>query len=79
MGPVGDLFGSMLYPAIVDVIGRKNTILLIAVPEIVSMSMIHFSYYSKMLLYSARFIGGLSEAACFTIIPLYIGEVGVFR
>ncbi|KAJ8982610.1 hypothetical protein NQ317_005082 [Molorchus minor] len=75
IGPVGDLFGSIIYPAIVDRIGRKNTILLIAVPQILSMTMIYLSFYSKILLYAARFTGGLAEAACFTIIPLYIGEV----
>ncbi|KAJ8954178.1 hypothetical protein NQ318_005773 [Aromia moschata] len=73
-GPVGDLVGSILYPSIVDVLGRKKTILLIAVPQIASMTMIYFSFYSKILLYVARFVGGLSEAACFTILPLYIGE-----
>ncbi|XP_056633771.1 facilitated trehalose transporter Tret1-like [Diorhabda sublineata] len=75
IGPCGDILGSILYPALVDRIGRKKTILLIAVPQIISMGMIYFSFYSKVLLYFARLIGGLAEAGCFTTLPLYIGEV----
>lgn len=75
LGPLGDVLGSVVYPSLIDIIGRKKTILLIALPQLVSMSMIYFSFHSKVLLYSARFIGGLSEAACFTILPVYIGEV----
>ncbi|XP_072379115.1 facilitated trehalose transporter Tret1-like [Diabrotica undecimpunctata] len=75
IGPFGDILGSILYPSLVDKIGRQKTILLIAVPQILSMTMIYFSFFSKLLLYSARFIGGLAEAGCFTILPLYIGEV----
>ncbi|CAG9859143.1 unnamed protein product [Phyllotreta striolata] len=75
IGPFGDIFGSILYPSLIDHIGRKKTILLIAIPQITSMGLVYFSFLSKYLLYVARFIGGLAEAACFTILPVYIGEV----
>lgn len=76
-GPLGDILGSLIFPLLVDKIGRKKTILIIAFPQIISMTMIYFSYYTKLLLYTARFTGGLAEAACFSCLPLYIGEVSI--
>jgi MFS family permease len=75
IGAVGDIFGNIFSFLLVDYIGRKATILLIGVPQIVSMTMIYLSSYSIVLLYVARFIGGISEGACFTILPIYICEV----
>ncbi|XP_063926352.1 facilitated trehalose transporter Tret1-2 homolog [Zophobas morio] len=75
IGPLGDIVGKILSSILVDLIGRKFTILLIGVPQLVSMAMIYFSTYSVLLLYVARFIGGISEGSCFTILPLYICEV----
>ncbi|RZC32123.1 facilitated trehalose transporter Tret1-like [Asbolus verrucosus] len=75
IGPVGDVAGNILSSLLVDLIGRKWTILLIGAPQITSMTMIYLSTYSPALLYAARFIGGISEGACFTVLPIYICEV----
>ncbi|KAJ3651072.1 hypothetical protein Zmor_017133 [Zophobas morio] len=75
IGPFGDIFGDILSAWIVDLVGRKITILLISVPQLLSFTCIYLSSFSKILLYVARFSGGVAEGACFTILPIYICEI----
>lgn len=72
---VGNVVGSLAGSFLVDWIGRRSSIIFIAVPQLVCFSMIALSTYTPILLYSARAVGGISDAMCFVVIPIYIGEV----
>lgn len=74
IGPVGNIIGAPLTALLAGVYGRKPTVLLIAVPHIISWLIIAFAN-STWLFYLARFIAGLSEGAVFIVIPMYCGEV----
>lgn len=62
-----------------DVIGRKKTILYSGLPQFLSFILIALSNYSPILLYIARFTGGLAEGVFFVAVPIYIGEVAEAR
>lgn len=57
MGPVGHVIGGISGSLLIDLIGRRNAVLAIAVPQILSFVMIYFSYYGTSLLYMARVAG----------------------
>ncbi|XP_063926781.1 facilitated trehalose transporter Tret1-2 homolog [Zophobas morio] len=75
IGHLGNLCGGLLGTTLLDKIGRKKTILAIAVPQLVSFLLIILSYQLMELLYIARFVGGVAEGMTFTIIPIYIAEI----
>lgn len=75
IGPIGDIVGGILSTSIVDIIGRKWTILCLAIPQFLNFVTIYFSYYSVALLYVGRFVGGIAEGAVIAIVPIYIAEV----
>lgn len=72
---VGNVIGSLVGSFTVDWIGRKNSILCIGLPQFVCFGLIALSNYTPVLLYIARTIGGIADAMCFVVIPIYIGEV----
>jgi MFS family permease len=77
---VGDIVGSIVCTTLADTIGRKTTLLLIALPQIASNIILYFSASSSLaLLYVARFLGGVSEGACLCILPIYLGEISEAR
>ncbi|XP_023028023.2 trehalose transporter 1-like protein isoform X3 [Leptinotarsa decemlineata] len=57
-----------------DVIGRKPTIMLTAIPHMISWILIAFCT-DLYLLYLARFTSGLGDALVFASLPVYIGEI----
>ncbi|XP_063907319.1 facilitated trehalose transporter Tret1-like [Zophobas morio] len=63
-----------LGAAIIDVIGRKKSILLTAIPYMIGWLMVVFAK-SGVELCIARFFAGISDGVAFTVIPLYIGEI----
>lgn len=67
----GPLFGA----CVVDTIGRKYTILLLAFPFFLSWSLLHFSSTSIFYLLTARIIAGLAAGTSLNVIPIYIGEI----
>lgn len=71
----GNVVGSPISSVLVEIIGRKYAIVLIAFPQLSSFLLIYFSYVNLWFLYLARFLGGLSEGATFTIMAIYIGEI----
>ncbi|EFN69767.1 Sugar transporter ERD6-like 16 [Camponotus floridanus] len=71
---LGAMTGSIICAFIVNIIGRKNTMLFAAVPSIISWLMIAFAT-SSWELYISRFLAGLSTGFTYTITPLYIGEI----
>ncbi|KAF2895720.1 hypothetical protein ILUMI_10455 [Ignelater luminosus] len=74
IAPLGYLVGSPLSGFLLDKIGRKSTMLLLAIPEIIPWILIETSTCVEML-YIARFITGIADGALFTTLPIYIGEV----
>lgn len=72
---LGNFCGGPISAILVETIGRKYSIILIAFPQFVSFTLIYFSYMNLFYLYVARFSGGLSEGATFTIMAMYIGEI----
>lgn len=75
IAPIGDVIGSLLATTVLDVIGRKKTILYSGVPQFLSFGLIALSNFSPILLYIARLIGGIAEGVFFVCVPIYIGEV----
>ncbi|XP_044732094.1 facilitated trehalose transporter Tret1-like [Chrysoperla carnea] len=69
-GGIGPIFGAILA----NKIGRKKTILLIAIPEI-------FTWIAVILakdiycLCAAQFVRGITGGAAFAVIPMYVGEI----
>ncbi|XP_044732105.1 facilitated trehalose transporter Tret1-like [Chrysoperla carnea] len=69
-GGIGPIFGAILA----NKIGRKKTILLIAIPEI-------FTWIAVILakdiycLCAAQFVRGITGGAVFAVIPMYVGEI----
>lgn len=74
IGPIGNIVGAPLTAILADNFGRKITILCMALPHLVSWTTIAFAH-NTYLFCLARFIAGLSEGACFIVVPMYIGEV----
>lgn len=68
------MIAAFIFPRLSDVIGRKHTLLLVAVPYSTSWIIIAFAD-NIYLFYLARFIGGLGDACIFSTLPCYIGEV----
>ncbi|KAM0725998.1 Facilitated trehalose transporter Tret1 [Formica fusca] len=71
---IGAAGGSILCGFMVNVIGRKNTMLFTAVPSIISWLMIAFAT-SPWELYVSRFISGLGMGIGYSATPIYLGEI----
>ncbi|GLV39716.1 nebulosa [Carabus blaptoides fortunei] len=74
IGPIGNIIGAPLTAFLSDAIGRKYTVLAMALPQLVSWTMIAFAH-NTYLFCLARFVAGLTEGALFIVVPMYIGEV----
>ncbi|XP_063914995.1 facilitated trehalose transporter Tret1-like isoform X2 [Zophobas morio] len=68
------LIGALLAASIVDILGRKRTIIATCLPFFAAWIMIAFSH-SLPVLYVARFIAGVADGLAFTVVPMYIGEI----
>ncbi|KAJ3651078.1 hypothetical protein Zmor_017139 [Zophobas morio] len=75
IGNLGAFFGSFVGNFILDKIGRRLCIILIALPQIISFLSMILSYQVMELLYVGRFLGGLGEGMVNTIILMYLGEI----
>lgn len=71
---VSIIFCSMFYTKLIDVIGRKYAVLLIGIPQIVSLFLIAFAR-NIYVFYVARAVGGIADTGVFTAMPTYIGEI----
>jgi sugar porter (SP) family MFS transporter len=71
---IGAVAGSLTAATIVDIFGRKRTILATAVPFFVAWMMVAFAQ-NIIVLYVARFIAGIADGVTFTVVPMYIGEI----
>lgn len=76
---LGHIFGGVLASTLADTIGRKWTLLSVAIPQLSALMMIYISHQSKYFLYSARIIGKdvklvINVAAKKTFVPGGISE-----
>lgn len=68
------VIGAVFASKILDIIGRKATILLLAPPYFISWIMIGLAQ-STTFLYISRALAGFADGVTFTAIPMYIGEI----
>ncbi|KAL6261495.1 hypothetical protein P5V15_006584 [Pogonomyrmex californicus] len=71
---LGATIGCILCVFMVNIFGRKKTMLLMAVPEIISWLLIAFAT-STWELYVSRFISGLTMGIAYSSTPMYLGEI----
>ncbi|XP_063930342.1 facilitated trehalose transporter Tret1-like [Zophobas morio] len=71
---LGSPVGALLAAILGDVIGRKNTTLLMT--PIIFLSFIWIAFADSIWVISAiRFVIGATEGALYTVLPMYIGEI----
>ncbi|XP_031828064.1 facilitated trehalose transporter Tret1 [Nomia melanderi] len=75
---LGAMLGCLLCSCVINKIGRKWTVLLTAVPEIVAWLMIGFAS-SVWELYIARLACGLSTGSGYVCTTMYVGEISPAR
>ena len=71
---VGEIIGFLLYPLIIDRIGRKNTLLAFFLPQILSCTLILIAQ-NVITLFSARIIGGIGYGAGTVVQIIYVNEI----
>lgn len=74
IAPFGYIIGSPICAILLDLIGRKKTLLLLAIPQILAWILIATSTCVPMLCL-ARLISGIAEGSIFTTLPVYLCEV----
>lgn len=72
--PMGAIFSCFIYSKLTDKIGRKYTLLLIAVPQTVALVLISVAE-SIWVFYIARFITGFGDSCLFAALPVYVAEI----
>lgn len=73
---VGIAFGPVLALYLMEKIGRKWTLVLSAVPKLVSWILIAFAR-APLELYIARYLAGIGSGITLTVTPIYVGEVAM--
>ncbi|XP_055302945.1 facilitated trehalose transporter Tret1-like [Sitodiplosis mosellana] len=71
---VGGLIGNILFGYITNRFGRKIPLLFLAIPTVISWSLVLFAqnvYY----LYASRFLNGIVGGGVFVITPLYLSDI----
>jgi sugar porter (SP) family MFS transporter len=71
---VGAAIGPLLAATVMDRIGRKKTMLMIAIPMIVSHLILAFTT-SINLYYFSRFFLGIGAGCVYSVVPTYVGEI----
>ncbi|CAH1365303.1 unnamed protein product [Tenebrio molitor] len=71
--PISAIVSSLLFTKLNDLIGRKYTLLLVFVPQVLSLILIAAAK-SVYVLYISRLISGLADACVYASVPMYIGE-----
>ncbi|XP_060518614.1 facilitated trehalose transporter Tret1-like [Cylas formicarius] len=75
---LGMLVSGLAFFKLNDAIGRRNTLLLLTIPQLTFWVITIFSR-DIYVLYFARFVSGMSDAALFASLPIYIGEIATPR
>ncbi|XP_060531691.1 facilitated trehalose transporter Tret1-like [Cylas formicarius] len=71
---IATMISSVFCYRLLDFIGRKKTMLLIAIPHLVAWIIIIFDQHTWTL-YIARIMSGVADAAMYCATPAYIGEI----
>ncbi|XP_043481621.1 facilitated trehalose transporter Tret1-like isoform X1 [Leptopilina heterotoma] len=71
---VGAIFGYIVYPLFIDRVGRKYSLLILFIPQLLSFILIYVAK-SVELLYISRLIGGLGYCAGEIVGYIYIAEI----
>ena len=71
---LGGFLGTILFGLIIDKCGRKATILMIALPQMVANVLIAYGTHPYYV-YAARMLFGLSSGGLFTAIPTFVTEI----
>ncbi|KAH1016635.1 hypothetical protein HUJ04_007823 [Dendroctonus ponderosae] len=71
---IGAAFGAFLFGHLADKIGRKKTLLTVAVPMVAGMPILAFTDQVRMY-YLGRFLYGLGSGGVFTVLTMYTGEI----
>lgn len=71
---IGAIIGYLIYPYLIDTMGRKKTLLLFFLPQITSWVL---TIYAKNVytLYVARTIAGIGYCGGFAVVSVYISEI----
>ena len=75
---IGGIVGTLVFGYFSTIIGRKNSMLLMAVPQIIGWILIHFAETS-LLLKAFRFLAGFSAGGVLTVVSGYITEISSVR
>ncbi|XP_033212350.1 facilitated trehalose transporter Tret1-like [Belonocnema kinseyi] len=71
---ISALFGNIPAPIIMNRIGRKYTLLVLGVLQLISWILVNLSHNYTILL-AARLLAGVSIGGTFCMLPIYIGEI----
>lgn len=71
---LGGPFGTVAYSLLIDVIGRKWSLVIIGIPHAMSWLLIAFVLNVNALLV-ARFLFGFSAGGMFVVIPVFVTEI----
>lgn len=71
---IGDFVGCLLSPCLVDRIGRKYTLLVYAIPNLIGCLLITIANNVSYILV-ARLIGGIGHGGIFNLIVIYVSEI----
>ncbi|XP_020283039.1 facilitated trehalose transporter Tret1-like [Pseudomyrmex gracilis] len=68
------VLGCIMCALVVNIIGRKNTMLFAAIPSIISWLLIAYAT-SPMELYLSRCLSGIASGIAYSATPMYLGEI----
>ncbi|KAI4498365.1 hypothetical protein M0802_006544 [Mischocyttarus mexicanus] len=71
---LGSIPGNIIAAFIVDWLGRKNSLLIAALPLTIGWILIIVAWNSYIL-YVSRFISGIGQGIVYVVCPMYIGEI----
>lgn len=72
--PAARMLSAPAFATMVDIIGRRDLVILTCIPYTVAWILIYFAT-STTYLYISRFATGIGDAALFTALPMYVGEI----
>lgn len=72
--PISTMICSFLCSGAIDKIGRKYGVLMIGIPQIISLLLTAFAR-NIYVFYVARAIAGIGDAGIFSALPSYVGEI----